>query len=350
MFFAVIGNNYELCQKEMQWLEPQNITLEGDHLICFDTNFQDRIPSIASFIKRWKILPFSQIETMFRENTEKRILGHADFNIGFWFKKKYKLKRFKQVELLHTDLEVKKKGIELVKIGKERGIVWWYQDIKLYETIDFDKPARSMKIGMMPAKLTHQLLNIALYYAQKKKKTEKENLIFDPFCGTGTTGILANALGYHFIGSDLEPSYAFKNESRWRQRREFYQEKVFSFFKQDATQPFSHEFQEMGKYYPIIVTEWWLGPIVTKTTDTLQIKEYQNQVKKVYVNFLQNIGKTFAEKPVIICSIPYYIGQENFLESEIKKQAEHYHWKVESVSDVYKRENQKVGRKILIFW
>jgi len=32
-------------------------------------------------------------------------------------KKQYGLKRFKQVDLLHTDLEVKMKGIELVRIG-----------------------------------------------------------------------------------------------------------------------------------------------------------------------------------------------------------------------------------------
>jgi hypothetical protein len=32
-------------------------------------------------------------------------------------KKKYGLKRFKQVDIFHTDLEVKNKGIELIKIG-----------------------------------------------------------------------------------------------------------------------------------------------------------------------------------------------------------------------------------------
>jgi tRNA G10 N-methylase Trm11 len=36
---------------------------------------------------------------------------------------------------------------------------------------------------MMPAKLTHTMINIALSYAENKKF----KLIYDPFCGTGTT-------------------------------------------------------------------------------------------------------------------------------------------------------------------
>jgi tRNA G10 N-methylase Trm11 len=43
---------------------------------------------------------------------------------------------------------------------------------------------------MMPAKLTHTMINIALSQAENKRF----KLIYDPFCGTGTTGIIANYL------------------------------------------------------------------------------------------------------------------------------------------------------------
>ena len=52
-----------------------------------------------------------------------------------------------------------------------------YQNIRLYEVIDFEKPGRSMQMGMMPAKLTHTLLNIGLSYLKEQDKT----LIYDPF-------------------------------------------------------------------------------------------------------------------------------------------------------------------------
>ena len=66
-------------------------------------------------------------------------------------------------------MDVKKKWIELIKIWAEWGIVLWYQNIKLYELADFDKPGRSMQMWMMPAKLTHTMINIALSQAENKK-------------------------------------------------------------------------------------------------------------------------------------------------------------------------------------
>ncbi|MDR3169129.1 MAG: hypothetical protein LBU27_05210 [Candidatus Peribacteria bacterium] len=68
--------------------------------------------------------------------------------MGITMKKKYGLKRFKKVDLLHTDKEVKEKGIELITLPKLKGfvgVVKGYQNISLYEIIDFDKPARSMQ-------------------------------------------------------------------------------------------------------------------------------------------------------------------------------------------------------------
>jgi site-specific DNA-methyltransferase (adenine-specific) len=33
-------------------------------------------------------------------------------------------------------------------------------------------------------------------------------MVLDPFCGTGTTGIAALALGRHFTGIELNPAFA----------------------------------------------------------------------------------------------------------------------------------------------
>lgn len=123
--------------------------------------------------------------------------------MGLAMKKKYKIKRFKKVELLHTDREVKDKGIELITLPhncfplmkrdtmKGRGVgfvgfVQGYQNIKLYEIIDFEKPTRSMQIGMMPAKLTHTLINIGITTLMKENPSKEVGdsniLIRDPFC------------------------------------------------------------------------------------------------------------------------------------------------------------------------
>ena len=43
--------------------------------------------------------------------------------------------------------------------------------------------------------------------------------IYDPFCGLGTTVLMANALGYHAIGSDIQPEHAIKNINRRKKQR-----------------------------------------------------------------------------------------------------------------------------------
>ena len=36
---------------------------------------------------------------------------------------------------------------------------------------------------------------------------EEENIVFDPFMGSGTTGVAAEALGRKWFGCELEPKY-----------------------------------------------------------------------------------------------------------------------------------------------
>jgi len=132
------------------------------------------------------------------------------------------IKRFKLTDLLHTDKEVKEQGKEIINIdGKVFGIVEDFQNIQLYETIDFQKPFRGMSIGMMPSKLAHILINIAIYHQSLFQKTSSDPLtIYDPFCGFGTTNMIANACGFDTIGSDINISQAKHNTKRRKENNE----------------------------------------------------------------------------------------------------------------------------------
>ena len=111
-----------------------------------------------------------------------------------------------------------------------------YQQIRLYEVVDFEKPGRSMQMGMMPAKLTHLLLNIGLSLAG-----EKQPLIYDPFVGSGTTGFLANYFGFNFLGSDLKLTFAEKNLPWWKESKWAQPNLTFEFFLHDATKALDHK-------------------------------------------------------------------------------------------------------------
>lgn len=372
MYFAIIGNHPEITLKELHQVHPKNLKQISDHLITFDTNEADKLTNIASLIKRWEVLPFEEIENILTArhcegnevsrgnllNKKPKILWIADKVMGINFKKKYGMKRFKQVDILHTDLDVKKKGIELVKIppakgdtpkGRgavvEYGVVLGYQNIKLYEVIDFEKPGRSMQLGMMPAKLTHSLINIALSFTKNQEKT----LIFDPFCWTGTTGFLANYFGYNFIGSDIKLNLALKNQS-WREESRYYQDKLFKFYEQDISKPLDpNNFADLLSHETVIVTEGRLGPVIKQTTTAEEVIEYQRRVKNLYLQFIQTITNFFGEKrPPMVFTIPIYIGHENSIEEHITTLTEKLGRKIESIEEPYKREQHKVARKIII--
>lgn len=50
------------------------------------------------------------------------------------------------------------------------------------------------------------------------KSSEKEETIFDPFLGSGTTAIAAQSLGRNFIGIEISPEYCKIAEERLRQK------------------------------------------------------------------------------------------------------------------------------------
>lgn len=68
-----------------------------------------------------------------------------------------------------------------------------FQDIDWYSRRDYDRPARSAKVGMLPPKLAQMMINLA-----KAKK------VYDPFCGTGVVLQEALLMDKEAAGSDIE--------------------------------------------------------------------------------------------------------------------------------------------------
>jgi hypothetical protein len=113
MYFAVIGNFPEISLAELKLIDAKDIKKVWKYLIVFDTKKEDQIPFLASLVKWWKIISISEIQQFV---WDKRILWMEDKNQAIKFKKQLNLKRYKEVWLLHTDMDVKKKWIELIKI------------------------------------------------------------------------------------------------------------------------------------------------------------------------------------------------------------------------------------------
>ncbi len=349
MYFAIIWKNKTISLKELELVNPQNIKEITNILITFDIDKPELLQTLWWVIKRGKVV---EKDDLSKEIEWKKILWTKEKELWLKLKKEYWIKRFKTVDWLKTDIEVKKKWIEIIRFHQNLWVVKWYQDIKFYEKVEFDKPGRSMKMWMMPAKLTHIMINIGLqnseFIVQKNSEPwiiNSELKIYDPFAGSGTTGFIANYLWYDFIWSDINIEHLKINQDRWSKQNEC-NKKSFEIFQHDINDPIP---EDKLTEETLIISEWRLWPIVTQMTRKSEVQKYQQEVRDLYREFIYKISNAKKRNNIkAVFTIPYYLKFENFLEKEIKSLCEYLKLNFDSVDEVYSREKQKVGRKIII--
>lgn len=340
MYFAILWKHPQISLAELQLLNPSRHPSSKKGIVLFDIEDESLLNWLAGIIKIGKVIQEKDLPELLKDC---KIIGIQEETIGKHLKRTIGIRRFKTVKITHTDKEIREKWIELINLDKGNfWVVTYYQDIPLYEAIDFDKPGRSMQMGMMPAKLAHLLINIGLQGNKDKNKI----LIWDPFVGSGTTCFLANHMGIDTIGSDLDIQYAEINKE-WRKQSRFTSHKNISLFTQDCTEKTS---SDRWQWYDkvVIASEGRLGPIVTKQTPKHFVEDYTNKVTKVYNKFFQNILTSQIPNLSICITIPRYIGHHNTIEQNIQKTVEELWYKFTSIPEVYQREGQQVGRKICI--
>lgn len=336
MYFVIIGKNPWLTKEELAYIQASDIQLIQTRVRILNTPMPEKLSQIWGIIKRGKVLTK---EEALDQLIGKKILWCADMQLALKLKREYKLKRVKLVEFIKTDKEVKNKGIELMHASGIRGIVEWRQEIPLYEAIDFEKPGRSMQVGMMPAKLAHIMLNMALTHTKSETP-----IIRDPFCGTGTTMMLANHFGYDTVGSDIETKRSEKNMSR-RSTQPYATKHTADVYTQDATKPFENINKD--KTY-CIVSEWWLWPIVTKNTSLGRMSEYQEQIERLYTQAMHTICTSFPKHTSMCFSLPRYDGLDNTIASQLTAIASKYGYTCKTLEETYHRKDQNVHRQIRI--
>jgi tRNA (guanine10-N2)-dimethyltransferase len=96
-------------------------------------------------------------------------------------------------------------GMELLLV-KHAGKTWLaqttqVQDINAYAARDQGRPKRDARVGMLPPKLAQTIVNLAT----GPLPGQPENIVLDPFCGTGVILQEALLMNYGAYGSDLEP-------------------------------------------------------------------------------------------------------------------------------------------------
>ena len=371
MYFWIVGENNSIISEALSYLHITNFSQPRKNIIVFDTQYPERLQYCAVLIKRGTI--YSNTELSNLDNIKGDIAVETKELWNHLKKQIATIKRFKISDLIHTDLEIKKSWTEIINIDNiNYGIVEGYQNIALYEAIDFGKPVGGMNIGMMPSKLALTLVNIGIgeYENTVIARTEDEAIhsiwkkqdidchaslamtppltIWDPFCWFGTTNYLVNALWHNTIASDINVT-SMKQNSKRRPTQPFYNQTGKELIlKHDVKDEFK---SPLLRHADIIVSEWWLGHIVTSRTAPFETNVYAQEVKELYIQFAKNLtelAKSNGKWLTLVITIPVWLKYEISVSDEITQEFTSLWRTSRLVTQPYSREKQLVGRQILI--
>ncbi|MBI4653086.1 50S ribosomal protein L11 methyltransferase [Candidatus Kuenenbacteria bacterium] len=256
----------------------------------------------------------------------------------------------------------------LILIDKDKvylGKTLMVQEFEKYNQRDYNRPVRDIEKGMLPPKLAQIMLNLG--------QIKKEQIILDPFCGSGTILQEASLMGYeNVIGSDIDFNSikTTKKNLEWLHNKIKNQKLVPSEVEGSKIKNklFQCDARELSKKIPFnsidtIVSEPYLGPIKDIKNTTKIIRE----LSKLYLESFREFKKILKTQGVIVIIFPVFKTVKNellFLSilDEIKKQGWKNNLKLPRElfqkyiikitlrnSIIYSRPDQRVFREIFIF-
>jgi tRNA G10 N-methylase Trm11 len=316
---------------------------------------------IAEWLKKTDILELIVTETMKKIQPGKKLRLGVDmfipsmstlvFKVKDRFKKwghsirivQHDIWRIKTATTIHEKLI--EQGLEFIVLSDKTWFTVaktiWIQDIESYSERDMNRD-RSMTVGMMPPKIAQIMINLGT-------KSSKDIIIWDPFCGLGTTLIEALHAGFtQIIWSDIEPAMVeITNKNISKQPG--YLEQMAKTFRLDATQINNYK----NSWPAIIITEGMLGTNFTTTNITPE-RAIQERKKLIilYENYLSSAYANDSIKRMVFCLPFWNVGKDTIFMPEISQLSKQ--WQVDEICRFWKRyishtrPGQCVGREIVV--
>ena len=210
-------------------------------------------------------------------------------------------------------------GAELIfLIGKEKTYLGKTLVVQEFEDLsfrDYGRPARNMRVGLMPPKLAKTMINFA--------QVEKDATILDPFCGFAT--ILEEALlwGYtNLIGSDIntETLAGARENLEWLKKNYQLPTANYQLLECDVRR-LSNKFPPQS--IDAIITEPYLGPPLRGDEPPEKIKNIIKELSDLYLGAFREFKKILKPDRKISILFPVFHTekQDLFLPilEEIKK-------------------------------
>jgi tRNA G10 N-methylase Trm11 len=229
------------------------------------------------------------------------------------------------------------------------------QDIDAYSERDQARPKRDAKVGMLPPKLAQIIINLAV--GSKLSDVKAPLIVLDAFCGTGVILQEAMLMDYDIYGTDLEArmvEYSIENlkwlDAKYPAKGDYRRIEVG-----DATKhTWDFSVPESRNSTLIVAGETYLGQPLSSLPNSEHLSKIIYEVNLLHHKFLENIGKQIPSGTRLCLAVPTWRGKHEFLHlptldhltdiGYTRMRFKH----VEDKDLIYHRENQIVGRELLV--
>jgi len=253
-------------------------------------------------------------------------------------------------------------GRETVYFGKTISI----QDYKNYSFRDYGRPNRDVVSGMIPPKVAKMMINLA--------NRASDEIILDPFCGSGTIVTESVLLGYkNIIGTDLS-SQAIEDtkanvEWIFKNYPELIKEKYDIKLSVADVKNLSTIIPQ--KNINAIVSEPFLGSEKSRNFSDQQMKGEIKKLERLYLSAFNEFSRVLNKFGTVVIIFPVFLHRHVFHFLDILPSLKKIGWNQKSYlparfqdgenlarlnleltprgSIVYFRPDQTVSREILVF-
>lgn len=159
------------------------------------------------------------------------------------------------------------------------------QDIEAYAKRDHGRPKRDAKVGMLPPKLAQIIINLATAKSLAPgcgPAKPLDEVILDPFCGTGVILQEAVLMGYKALGTDLEPRMIDFSRANL---------KWLGFFDKNWQVEAGDATDYKWPHFDIVATETYLGQPFSATPSPDKLKQVIQDVNTITTKFLKNLAE-----------------------------------------------------------
>lgn len=256
-------------------------------------------------------------------------------------------------QILHNQL-TGQTGIEIVaaRYGDRTvlAITVAEQDIEAYARRDQARPARDAKVGMLPPKLAQIIINLSA--KDESINPISQQMILDPFCGTGVVLQEALLMGYLVHGSDIEPrmiDYTQKNIN-WLHSTHGYKGTLLTLEVGDAT---SHDWLA-ANIAESVACETYLGKPFTSLPPQGLLETVRTECDEIHDKFLRNIGEQIRPGTKLCLAMPAWKTKTGFLHLKTLAKLEQLGYTRRSFVHtreqdlIYFREDQVVARELVV--